>query len=177
MGAEAELLRVSTMASCAGIITIPRSIHICNTCSNIATVDKSINVAKSEHEHYNARPMNERRVVAIGELYAALDAKRQEKELSWREAAAQIGVSASTLTRMAQGAGPDIEGFGKIINWLEMSADDFIGTRRPTDAKASLPAVVSRHLRASHELNEKSAKALEGIVRAAYKHFRDLEKP
>ena len=44
-------------------------------------------------------------------FYSALDAARRAQNLNWKEVAAQSGVSASTLTRMAQGKRPDVDGF------------------------------------------------------------------
>jgi len=122
--------------------------------------------------------MNEQRVVDVEGLYDALDVKRQAESLSWRDAATAIGVSASTLTRMAQGASPDVEGFGKMVRWLGVSADDFIAQSKARTPKKpeELIVVVSRHLRASKELDTKSAKALEGIIQAAYKHMKDLKE-
>jgi transcriptional regulator with XRE-family HTH domain len=122
--------------------------------------------------------MSDERVVDVEALYAALDAKRKTKELSWREAADEIHVSASTLTRMAQGASPDVEGFGKMVRWLGVSADDFIAraTARAGKKNDDLLVVVSRHLRASKELDPQSAKALEGIIEAAYKQVKDLKR-
>jgi hypothetical protein len=79
---------------------------------------------------------------------------------------------------MTQGAGPDIEGFAKMVRWLGASADDFIArgrTRTAAKKPEDLMVVVSRHLRASKELEPKSAKALEGILEAALKHFKDLD--
>lgn len=120
--------------------------------------------------------MSEVRVVDVEALYDALDAKRRSDDLSWREAATTMGVSASTLTRMAQGANPDVEGFGKMVRWLGVSADEFIaGARtRPAAKSEELLVVVSRHLRASKELDAKSAKALEGIIEAAYRQVKGL---
>jgi transcriptional regulator with XRE-family HTH domain len=121
--------------------------------------------------------MKEQRVVDVGGLYEALDLKRRNDDLSWREAAAKMGVSPSTLTRMAQGASPDVEGFGKMVQWLGVSADDFIArTKGRTSRKSEeLLVVVSRHLRASKELDAKSAKALETIIEAAYRQVKDLK--
>jgi transcriptional regulator with XRE-family HTH domain len=121
--------------------------------------------------------MSEERAVDVEALYSALDAKRRADGLSWREASAAIGVSASTLTRMAQGASPDVEGFGKMVRWLAVSADDFIARPkgRPVKKSEDLLVVVSRHLRASKELDPKSAKALEGIIEAAYRQVKDLK--
>lgn len=120
--------------------------------------------------------MPEERVVDVEALYAALDTRRRAKETSWREIATEIGVSASTLTRMAQGASPDVEGFGKMIRWLGTSADEFIaGSRKSMKKPEDLLVVVSRHLRASKELDPQSAKALENIIEAAYKQVKDLK--
>lgn len=123
--------------------------------------------------------MTQERVVDVEALYEALDAKRRARELSWRDAAIEIGVSASTLTRMAQGASPDVEGFGKMVKWLGVSADDFIAHTKSRASKQDDPddllVVVSRHLRASKALDPKSAKALEGIIEAAYKQMKTLK--
>jgi len=118
----------------------------------------------------------ERKAVDVEALYARLDARRKAAEISWREAAGEIGVSASTLTRMAQGASPDVEGFGKMIRWLGVSADEFIPplTSRAARKPEDLLVVVSRHLRASKELDAQSAKALEGIIEAAYRQVKGL---
>lgn len=119
--------------------------------------------------------MSEDHVVDVEGLYEALDVKRRAKDLSWRDIATAIGVSASTLTRMAQGASPDVEGFGKMVRWLGVSADEFIARGRPSKKPEELLVVVSRHLRASKELDPKSAKALENIIEAAYKQVKDLK--
>jgi transcriptional regulator with XRE-family HTH domain len=39
-------------------------------------------------------------------FFAALDAHRQAKKLTWKQVAPETGVSASTLTRIAQGKKP-----------------------------------------------------------------------
>jgi transcriptional regulator with XRE-family HTH domain len=111
-------------------------------------------------------------------LYAALDARRRARDISWRKAAEEIGISASTLTRMAQGAHPDVEGFGKMVRWLGESADQFIGVtkNRPPPKAEDLRVVVSRHLRASKELSPESARALESIIEAAYSQMKGLKR-
>ncbi len=47
-------------------------------------------------------------------FYAALDGVRRARDLNWKEVAAQSGVSASTLTRMAQGKRPDVDGLAAL---------------------------------------------------------------
>lgn len=118
-------------------------------------------------------------VVDVEALYSALDTKRKAKDLSWRQLATEVGVSASTLTRMAQGSSPDVEGFAKLLRWLGEPAENFFepglkaaSPRKPED----LMVVVSRHLRATKELKPESAKALETIIEAAYKQMKDLKR-
>lgn len=134
-------------------------------------------VAESLHIHYPSTHMTDDRVVDVEGLFDALDIKRRTEKLSWRDVAALVGVSPSTLTRMAQGASPDVEGFGKMVRWLQVSADDFIARPRTLVPKPAdqLMVVVSRHLRASKELDPKSAKALEAIIEAAYRQVKDLK--
>lgn len=117
--------------------------------------------------------------VDIKALHKALDAKRKTKNLSWRDAAEEMGVSASTLTRMAQGASPDVDGFAKMVAWLGVSADDFIErgsfTKSNQKGNEDLLVVVSRNLRASKEFDSKSAQALENLIAAAYTQMKELK--
>ena len=50
-------------------------------------------------------------------FYGAIDSVRQGRELNWKQVAAQSGVSASTLTRMAQGKRPDVDGLAALAAW------------------------------------------------------------
>src|SRR5688572_16299806 len=111
--------------------------------------------------------------VDLGALYAALDAQRTERGLSWRQLAAEAGVSPSTLTRMAQGRRPDVDGFAALVQWLGLPADSFF--RKATRKKQREPepiAAISSLLRARRDLTPESAAALEDIIRAAYRRLR-----
>ncbi len=108
-------------------------------------------------------------------FYAALDAHRKAKELSWRQVADQTGVSASTLTRMAQGRLPDVEGLAALSAWAGLDTDAFIhDDRRETSEPATL-AKISTHLRSDQHLSTESAQALEEIITVAYRRLRDAE--
>lgn len=111
--------------------------------------------------------------VDVGALYAALDAQRRARGLSWRQLATEAGVSASTLTRMAQGKRPDVDGFAALLSWLGIPAESFMrgGTREEPEAMAAISSL----LRARRDLSPESAAALEDIIRAAYERLR--EKP
>lgn len=105
-------------------------------------------------------------------LYAALDQARKERGLSWRGVAAATGVSPSTLTRMAQGKRPDVDGFAALTRWLGVPAETFFVGGVTTQAEPVTQIVA--YLRAGKQLSPKSAEALEAIVRAAYERFKDL---
>lgn len=110
----------------------------------------------------------------IPALYAALDANRKEKDLSWRDVAREAGVSPSTLTRMAQGKRPDVDGFAAMIAWLGLPAEHFLrGPERAKAKKSPSPMVmISTYLRANKELDKKSADALEDIIQAAWRTLK-----
>jgi transcriptional regulator with XRE-family HTH domain len=110
--------------------------------------------------------------VDVAALYAALDQKRQAEDLSWRELAARLGLSASTFTRLAQGHRPDVDAFATLLRWLGMPAESFM--RSPADAAAPQPeplAVISSYLRAAKGLRPEDAEALEDIIRTAYRRL------
>ncbi len=105
-------------------------------------------------------------------FFAALDAVRLSKGQTWKEVAADSGVSASTLTRMAQGKRPDVDGLAALLKWSGLKAEDYL-TGRATAGKQETLAVISRLLRADRKLGKESATALEDIIRVAYKRLVD----
>lgn len=103
---------------------------------------------------------------------AALDARRKSSNLSWRQAAAEAEVSASTLTRIGQGKRPDVDSFAALIHWLGVPPDSFLRSRAEIRPEPDLLTVISTHLRARRELTPDSAQALEDIIRAAYDQLK-----
>jgi transcriptional regulator with XRE-family HTH domain len=111
--------------------------------------------------------------VDVGALYADLDRKRKLEELSWRELAARLDISASTFTRMAQGARPDVDAFATLLRWLDRPAATYMRSEdAPDDAAGDehddLQAIGSL-LRSSRKMKPHQAEALESIIQAAYK--------
>ena len=49
-------------------------------------------------------------------FYAALDAIRLGREISWKKVAENAKVSASTLTRMGQGKRPDVPSGSRMVS-------------------------------------------------------------
>jgi transcriptional regulator with XRE-family HTH domain len=104
-------------------------------------------------------------------FHAALDAVRRAKELNWKEVAAQSGVSASTLTRMAQGKRPDVDGLAALVTWSGLDADDYV--RSDEDRPQAEPlAMISTYLRSDRNLSPESARALDELVKATYERLR-----
>lgn len=104
-------------------------------------------------------------------FYAALDAQRAAKSLTWKDVAEQAGISASTLTRMAQGRRPDVDGLACLLAWSGLDAHEFIKSEKRNKPEAL--ARITAHLRADRNLTPASAKAIEDIIRVAYAQFRE----
>ena len=104
-------------------------------------------------------------------FFKALDGQRQAKNLTWKKVAEQAKVSASTLTRIAQGKRPDVDTLAALCRWSGLSADDFIAGRDNAQ-KAEPLAQVMAHLRADKNISPEGAKAIEIMIQAAYDQFR-----
>ena len=107
-------------------------------------------------------------------LYGALNAERRARNLTWKQVAAESGVSASTLTRMAQGRRPDLDSLAALSAWSGLRADDFVRFEgeRP---EAEPLAMISTYLRSDRNLTAKDAIALDEVIKAAYEHLRSRE--
>ena len=107
-------------------------------------------------------------------FYDALDAVRTARGLNWREVAAGAGVSASTLTRMAQGKRPDVDGLAALCTWSGLRADDFMKTDQKRAAVEPL-AAISTLLRSDRNLSPASATRLSEIIKVSYKQLKNLK--
>jgi transcriptional regulator with XRE-family HTH domain len=59
-------------------------------------------------------------------LYAALDIKRKSRGLSWREVAAEMGVSAATISRTREGGRMEVDGMLAMVAWLDVPVERFV---------------------------------------------------
>jgi transcriptional regulator with XRE-family HTH domain len=110
-------------------------------------------------------------------LYAALDAQRTARELSWRQLAKEVGVSPSTMTRLANGQRPDIDAFASLVRWLGQPADVFlISDNQAPREEPDLVAQLAPLLRARRDLDEEDAKYLEDLISVAVRRLRS-ERP
>ena len=59
----------------------------------------------------------------VPELHRRLDQRRRERGLDWKQVAAATGVSASTLSRLADGKRPDADALVTLLVWLDLDTD------------------------------------------------------
>ena len=111
-------------------------------------------------------------------LYSALDAARQQRQMSWRSLAADIGVSPSLLSRLGNGLKPDTDGFATLVGWLGMPAEQFFASERTTgrsDQQPDLMAQLAPLLRARKDLTESDVRYLEQVISATVERARAKE--
>ncbi len=107
-------------------------------------------------------------------FYEALDSTRQSRSQNWKQVAAQAGVSASTLTRMAQGRRPDVDSLAALATWSGLRADDYVRS----EGKATEPeplAMISTYLKADKNLTPEAAAALDEVVKLTYERLKNVE--
>ena len=109
-----------------------------------------------------------------GAFYEALDATRLARKLNWKQVAAESGVSASTLTRMAQGRRPDVDGLAALAAWSGLSADDFVRSEGRVSEPDPL-AQITTYLRSDRNLTPEAAAALDELIKATYERLRKSE--
>lgn len=108
-----------------------------------------------------------------GRFYQSLDVTRAARRLNWKQVAEKSGVSASTLTRLAQGKRPDVDSMAALVAWSGLSADDFVGGRREQpEALTQITSLLGGDTRLSVE----SRDAMIGMVTAAYQSMAKPKK-
>lgn len=105
-------------------------------------------------------------------FYAALDSQRQSRRLTWKKVADEAGISASTLTRMAQGRRPDVDSMAALLAWSGLKADKFITGNVDLKRESEPLAQITTYLRADPNLTVEAATALEAVIKATYERLR-----
>src|ERR1700733_4920636 len=100
-------------------------------------------------------------------FYRALEATVTARCRNWKQVAAETGISASTLARMAQGRKPDAASLAALSAWAGLNPSDYVDTPHRA-ARAESITQISSLLRTDPNLDAESAEAVEAIVRAAY---------
>ena len=102
-------------------------------------------------------------------FYKALSTTVSAREISWKTASEQTGVSQSTLSRMSNGRQPDAASLTALSAWSGLNPVDF--TAAPKNNPEAV-AMVSKLLRADPNLDENGADALEAIILTAYERLK-----
>ena len=118
--------------------------------------------------------MSEELRVDVRSLHSALDKARESQGLSWRQLAKEVGVSASTISRMANDLKPDVTAFAAMTHWLKMPAEDFYvgGSANTGSEQPDLVAQLVPLLRARKDLTSNDIDYLEDVIGAAARRFR-----
>ena len=104
-------------------------------------------------------------------FYAALDAERRSRRQTWKRVAEESQVSASTLSRMAQGRRPDVDSMAALVAWSGLSADTFVKDAQEKPLPGSL-SVISASLKNDPHLTPEAAEALDQLMKATYERMR-----
>jgi transcriptional regulator with XRE-family HTH domain len=106
-------------------------------------------------------------------FFSAIDSVRRARALSWKQVAAESGVSASTLTRMAQGRRPDVDGLAALVAWSGLNADEYVRSSEEQRPAAEPLAMISTCLHSDRNLTREAATALDELIKATYERLRN----
>jgi DNA-binding Xre family transcriptional regulator len=84
-----------------------------------------------------------------------------------RAAAAEIGTSSATLSRIENGQIPDLETFSKICRWLKVNPSEILGFK-----PAEQPAAAAVHFRKDSTLDPATGSSLGKLIVAAQAALR-----
>lgn len=104
-------------------------------------------------------------------FYAALNAARLSRQMTWKEVAEEAGVNASTLTRIGQGANPDVDGLAALLAWSNLKAETFIAGFQQKEVEPL--AKITALLRADPSLSKENVRLIENIILATYNTLRE----
>ncbi len=104
-------------------------------------------------------------------FFRALDTTVLARGMRWKDVSQQTGISTSSLSRMAQGKGPDAASLAILSAWSELNPADF--TSFPTERafRAEPLALLTSSLRRDPRLSPQSAATLETVIKATYERL------
>lgn len=104
-------------------------------------------------------------------FYQALAATVKQRAVTWKDVSRATGVSATTLTRMAQGRQPDAAGMASLSAWSGLNPADYVKIEQRAE-RADALAVISTVLRGDQNLSPEAAEAIDVMVQSAYERLR-----
>src|SRR5262245_52656298 len=108
-------------------------------------------------------------------FFKALESTVLSRGLRWKDVSQQTGIGVSTLSRMAQGRGPDASSLAILSAWAGLNPADF--AKLPGKSKPAEPlAMLSATLRRDPNLTEDAIVVLDQVIRATYKSLLDKRR-
>ena len=104
-------------------------------------------------------------------FFSAIDAERRSRRQTWKRVAEEAQVSASTLSRMAQGRRPDVDSMAALVAWSGLSADMFVRDDQ-AKPKPGFLSMMSTYLKSDPQLTPEAADALDELMKATYERMR-----
>lgn len=104
-------------------------------------------------------------------FFKALDTTVLARGLRWKDVSQQTGVSTSTLSRMAQGKGPDAASMAILSAWAELNPADFTSFPSERAFRAEPLALLTSSLRRDPRLSPESAATLEAVIKVTYERL------
>lgn len=99
-------------------------------------------------------------------FHRTLDGARRAKEMNWKQVAAETGVGASTLTRIARGKAPDAVALAVLAKWANVNPTAFLVDDDPPGTQSSLGEVLGK-VRADPTLPDDVKAMLETVIVSA----------
>lgn len=119
-------------------------------------------------------PESEEKNFDGGAFYAAIASTVVARGVTWKQVSQDTGVSATTLTRMAQGRRPDAGSLAALSAWAGLNPADYVNLRERS-ATAEPLARISSLLRSDPRLKPDAAVALEAMLQSAYERLKTPE--
>jgi transcriptional regulator with XRE-family HTH domain len=104
-------------------------------------------------------------------FYSAIVSTVVARGVTWKQVSQETGVSATTLTRMAQGRRPDAGSLAALSAWAGINPADYVNLRQRSTNPEPL-ARISSLLRSDPRLKPNAVVALEAMLQTAYERLK-----
>ena len=105
-------------------------------------------------------------------FFKALEATTLARGVNWKEVSLQTGVGASTLSRMAQGRGPDAASLAILSAWAGLNPADFTVAMQRAQKPEPLAEITAR-LRNDPRLTSSAVDVLQQVIKATYQSLTE----
>ena len=113
-------------------------------------------------------------LVTISVKNIGVKARKKRGNSGIRITAKEIGISASTLSRIENGRIPDLDTFAKLCKWLKVDPSNILGLNSKKVDTNQKP-VAKVHFRKDPEVKPKTAEALASMILAAQRAMQSKE--